>query len=114
MAAYTEIIVLRRSVQLALILAIATLQCVSWTSVDDAPQQGRDGRTIIAAAAHGGVGTARVRVTPPGLLSGADTRSFILDSPALSVITLHARPAPRASNSPVEGPLAQRPPPPAA
>ena len=62
---------LRRSVGLALTVAIATLQCVSWADVDDAREPTRDGRAIVAATgAHGGVGVARAKGAAPIMLSG--------------------------------------------
>ena len=101
---------LRRSVELVLIVAIATLQCVSWASVDDARQLTRDARVTVDAAAHGGVGSARVT---PVSLSGAVTRGIVLGPPAVSFIAVHTRALVSTRHSFTDFPLAQRPPPPA-
>ena len=78
--------VLRRCVGLALIVAIATLQCVSWADVDDARQPTRDGRAVVAATGvHGGVGVARAKGTAPIMLSGMVTDTFVLIAPPVLI-----------------------------
>jgi hypothetical protein len=104
--------VLRRSVALILIAAIATLQCVSWADVDNARQTTRDGRSIVAAAGgHGGVGAARMRGTASFLLSGAVIHTFVFGPPAVSSIKGQAEASARICASLVETPSAPRPPP---
>jgi hypothetical protein len=104
--------VLRRSVQIALIVAIATLQCVSSADVDDAYQRSRDGRSIVASAgAHGGVGAARDRATASILLGGVISRAFVLVPPVPSLIKLATVVTVRGSDTRFETPLAPRPPP---
>ena len=104
--------VLRRSVELALIVAIATLQCVSSADVDDALQPTRDGRAIVAATgAHGGVGLARAKGTAPIILSGMVTDTFVLIAPPVSSITSRADAPVRFSDSRVDIAQAPRPPP---
>ena len=102
----------RRSVELVLIVAIATLQCVSTAAVDDARQPTQDGRTIVAAtAAHGGVGVARIKGTVPLILSGVVTDTFVLTAPVFSSGISRAEAAVRIRASVVEIPQAPRPPP---
>jgi hypothetical protein len=104
--------VFRRCVELALIVAIATLQCVWWTNVDDARQPTRDGRAFAASTgAHGGVGAARVRATASVIPSGVVTHIFVPSPPAVSCIKSRAEAAVRICDSLVEIPLAPRPPP---
>jgi hypothetical protein len=80
--------VLRRSVGLALVAAMATLQCVSWADVDDARQPTRDGRAIVAdSGTHGGTGVARAKGSAPTVLSGMTTGPFVLINPAVSSVT---------------------------
>jgi hypothetical protein len=105
--------VLHRSVELALILAIATVQCVPWARVDDARQQSRDGRIVVGAAAQEGGGTARVKATSAVILFDAVSRSVLVGAPAVSAITLLTGAPASGSNSFVEFSLSQRPPPPA-
>jgi hypothetical protein len=101
-----------RRVALILIVAIATLQCVSWADVDDARQTTRDGRSVVAAAgAQGGIGAARMRGTAPIMLSGVAIHTVVLAPPAVSSIEGQSERSVRISASPVETPLAPRPPP---
>jgi hypothetical protein len=103
--------VLRRSVELVLIVAIATLQCVSWASVDDARHPTKiDGRAIVAPAGAPGVG-ARLRASAPIILSAAITHGFVLTPPVVSVIKARADAPLRICGSRVQIFLAPRPPP---
>src|SRR5688572_26893999 len=77
---------LRRCVELALIVAIATLQCVSWADVDDARQPTRDGRAMVAAT-DGGVGVARAKGTASIILGGVVREAFVLIAPLVSSLT---------------------------
>lgn len=104
--------VLRRSIELALIVAIATLQCVSWADVDHAREPTRDGRAIVSATgAHGGVGAARVKGTAPLMLSGVVTDTFVLTAPPVSSITSRVGAAVRSCDSLIDIKQAPRPPP---
>jgi len=103
--------VLRRSIELALIVAITTLQCVSWADVEDARQTTRDGRAIVAATGANAGGVARVKGAAPILLSGVVTDTFVLIAPPVSSITSRADAAGRCGHSLFELPQAPRPPP---
>jgi hypothetical protein len=94
--------------ELVLVAAIATLQCVWWTSVDDA-QPVRDGRAGVASTvcAHGGIGA-------PVILTGVVPGRFVFGAPALSFVAAGAGSPLDIRQVDVEIDLAPRPPPPAA